>query len=70
MRLTGFVPDAIATLRSYGIPQDEAARTNAPAPAQDIAMTNFPAASAGFSYSFATFVADTLHVRARGPAPG
>jgi hypothetical protein len=51
--LTGFVPDAIATLRSYGIPQDEATRTNAPAQAQDIAMTNFPAASAGFNYSFA-----------------
>jgi hypothetical protein len=51
--LTGFVPDAVATLRSYGIPQDEAARTNAPAQAQDIVMTNFPAASAGFNYSFA-----------------
>jgi hypothetical protein len=51
--LTGFVPDAVATLRSYGIPQDEAARTNAPAQAQDIAMTNFPAASPGFNYSFA-----------------
>ncbi len=51
--LAGFAPDAIATLRSYGIPQDEAARTNAPAPAQDIAITNFPAASAGFGYSFA-----------------
>jgi alpha-N-arabinofuranosidase len=51
--LTGFVPDAVATLRSYGIPQDEAARTNASAQAQDIAMTNFPAASPGFNYSFA-----------------
>jgi hypothetical protein len=50
--LTGFVPDAVATLRSYGIPQDEAARTNAPTQAQDIAMTNFLAASAGFGYSF------------------
>ena len=51
--LTGFSPCAIATIRSYGIPQDEAARTNAPIQAQDIAMTNFPAASAGFDYSFA-----------------
>ena len=50
--LTGFVPDAVSTLRSYGIPQDEAARTNAPTQAQDIAMTNFLAASAGFGYSF------------------
>ena len=50
--LAVFVPDASATLRSYGIPQDEAARTNAPIQAQDIALTNFPAASAGFDYSF------------------
>ena len=50
--LTGFTPSATATIRSYGIPQDEAARTNAPTQAQDIAMTNFPAASAGFGYSF------------------
>jgi hypothetical protein len=50
--LTGFSPCAMATIRSYGIPQDEAARTNAPTQAQDIAMTNFPAASAGFGYSF------------------
>ncbi|MGO8929748.1 MAG: alpha-L-arabinofuranosidase [Limisphaerales bacterium] len=50
--LTGFSPCPVATLRSYGIPQDEAARTNGTAQAQDIAVTNFPAASAGFGYSF------------------
>jgi hypothetical protein len=50
--LTGFTPSAGASIHSYGIPQDEAARTNAPAQAQDIAMTNFPAAGAGFGYSF------------------
>jgi hypothetical protein len=49
--LSGFLPGS-ATIGSYGIPQDEAARTNDPAEAQDLAMTNFPAASAGFSYSF------------------
>jgi hypothetical protein len=50
--LTGFTPSATATIHSYGIPQDEAARTNAPTQAQDIAMTSFPAASGGFGYSF------------------
>jgi hypothetical protein len=77
--LTGFVPDVNATLRSYGIPQDEAARTNAPVQAQDIAMTNFPAASAGFGYSFAPLsltlfsfapAAPRLAVLAPAPHPG
>ena len=49
--LSGFLPGS-ATICSYGIPQDEAARTNGTAEAQDLAMTNFPAASSGFSYSF------------------
>jgi hypothetical protein len=50
--LTGFSPSALATIRSYGIPQDEAARTNGTAQAQDIATNNFPGASATFNYSF------------------
>jgi alpha-L-arabinofuranosidase len=50
--MTGFSPDAAATVRSYGIPQDEATRTNAPTVAQDIAVTNFPTASAAFNYRF------------------
>jgi hypothetical protein len=50
--LKGFVPDSAATLRSYGIPQDEAARTNGPAQAQDIAVTNFSAANTNFSFNF------------------
>jgi hypothetical protein len=50
--VTGYVPNSIATIRSYGIPQDEAARTNAPMVAQDIASTNFCDASTNFSYTF------------------
>jgi hypothetical protein len=50
--LSGFPTGSATTICSYGIPQDEAARTNGTAQAQDLAMTNFPAASAGFSYSF------------------
>jgi hypothetical protein len=51
--LTGFLPGTTATVRSYGIPQDEAARTNAPAAAQDIATNAFAGAGASFNYSFA-----------------
>jgi alpha-N-arabinofuranosidase len=50
--VNGFVPNSSAVLRAYGIPQDEAARTNAPLAAQDISVTNFPAASATFGYNF------------------
>ena len=50
--LTGFVPDLTATVRTYGIPQDEATRTNAPAAAQDIATNTFAGAGTTFSYDF------------------
>jgi len=39
-------------VRSYGIAQDEATRTNGPAAAQDIALTNFPSASTNFTTAF------------------
>ena len=42
----------MATIRSYGIPQDEATRTNAPAASQDIATNSFADASGSFTYSF------------------
>jgi hypothetical protein len=48
----GYAPDAAATLRSYGIPQDEAARTNAPLAAQDIATTSYAGAGTNFNYNF------------------
>jgi len=50
--LNGFVPSPVATLRSYGIPQDEATRTNGPAAAKDIATNSFANAAASFSYNF------------------
>jgi alpha-N-arabinofuranosidase len=52
LRLDGFVPDATAQVRSYGIPQDEAARTNAPLPAQDIAQAELAGAGTNFTASF------------------
>jgi hypothetical protein len=50
--LTNFVPWMSATVQSYGIPQDQAAETNAGASLQDIATTNFPTAGTNFTYSF------------------
>lgn len=38
--ITNFAPWPVATVRFYGIPQDEAARTNAHISKQDIALTN------------------------------
>jgi hypothetical protein len=77
--LTGFSPSAMASIRSYGIPQDEAARTNGTAQAQDLATTNFPAASDGFGYSFPPLsltlftlapAAPSLAVLSPAPQPG
>ena len=49
----GFAPNTLATIRSYGIPQDEATRTNSIVPgAQDIATNSFPNAGTTFNYAF------------------
>src|SRR5262249_55494051 len=50
--LTGFTPDSAAMVRSYGIPQDEAARTNAVPQRQDLATNALPGVSATFNYNF------------------
>ncbi len=51
--LNGFVPDSTATVRSFGILQDEATRTNSTVPgSQDMATNSFTGASTNFTYSF------------------
>lgn len=50
--LNGIQPQAAATVCSFGIPQDQAAQTNAPPPARDIATNAFVGVSTNFSYSF------------------
>jgi len=50
--INGFVPYASATIRSYGKPQDDAARTNGPAQAQEISQAAFLVAATNFTYSF------------------
>ena len=49
--LTGFTPAFTATVRSYGIQQDEATRTNGPAALKDI-QTNSVSVSALFTNTF------------------
>ena len=77
--LSGFMPGSATTICSYGIPQDEAARTNGTAQAQDLGVANFPTASAGFGYSFPALsltlftlapAAPRLAVLAPVPKPG
>jgi alpha-N-arabinofuranosidase len=50
--LTNFLPWSNATIQSYGIAQDMAAKANAPAPLQDIAEITFTGATTNFNYSF------------------
>lgn len=49
--INGFAPGSSALLRFYGVPQDEAARTNAPAAAQDIVTNTFSGVAGTFNYS-------------------
>lgn len=52
IELHDFLPAPSATVRFYGIPQDEAARTNAPLFAQDIAASDFESATTNFNFDF------------------
>jgi alpha-L-arabinofuranosidase len=52
IELTNFVPWTTATIQSYGIPQDQAARNNESSSLQDIATTYYSAASTNFTYVF------------------
>jgi hypothetical protein len=56
--LSGYVPYGNAAIYSYGIPQDDAARTGVGSP--DIAQTNFIGAATSFSATFAPFSATVM----------
>jgi alpha-L-arabinofuranosidase len=56
--LDNFSPATNATIFSYGIPQDEAARTGTGSP--DIAQEQFSGAAANFSRSFAPYSASVI----------
>jgi len=63
--LTGYQPSPGAMIYSYGLPQDEAARTNTPALA-DVATNSFTGAAASFSRTFAPYSASLISL---SPAP-
>jgi fibronectin type 3 domain-containing protein len=65
--LSGYVPYGSAALYSYGIPQDEAARTGVGSP--DIVQTNFIGAAASFSATFAPFSATVMVMSAANQPP-
>ncbi|MEO6036477.1 MAG: alpha-L-arabinofuranosidase [Verrucomicrobiota bacterium] len=64
--LTNFVPWTNMTVRSYGISQDEATRTNGAASAQDISVTNFAINGTNFNYAFPPY---SLTLFTFAPAP-
>jgi hypothetical protein len=58
LSIAGFQPESGATMYSYGIPQDEAARTGTGSP--DIAQTAFSGAGAEFSREFPPYSATVI----------
>jgi len=58
--IRNFQPDLGATLFSYGIPQDEAARTEIGW--LDIARTNIPGVATEFSHSFGPYSATVIRL--------
>lgn len=65
INLTGYQPSADATVYSYGIPQDQAARTGIGS--LDIAQTNFPGAGTNFNYTFPPYSATVLVLAPAAP---
>ncbi len=62
--LAGFVPQATATVYSYGIPQDTAARTGSGSP--DIAVSSQTLPGSSFSLSLPPYSATVLTITAAG----
>jgi hypothetical protein len=62
--VTGFTPFSTGTAYSYGIPQDNAAKTGVGS--KDLAETNFPGAGTNFTYTFPPYSATLLML---WPAP-
>jgi hypothetical protein len=66
INLSGYLPYTNATVYSYGIPQDDAARIGVGSP--DIAQTNITGIQSSFTASFAPFSA-TVMVLSAAPPP-
>ncbi len=65
LSLTGFTPQATATVYAYGIPQDEAARTGSGS--ADIATSSLGTASTAFTVSVAPYSATVLSLQPAVP---
>ena len=65
--VVGFTPASSGTVYSYGIPQDNAAKTNGPISLQDVATTAFSGAGTNFNYVFGPYSATVLSL-SPGPA--
>jgi N-acetylneuraminic acid mutarotase len=67
--LNGFAPNSGATIRSYGMPQDNATESNSIVPgAQDIATNSFSGAGATFGYLFAPYSLTLFTLSPASPA--
>lgn len=66
--VAGFVPSPVAITVSYGIPQDEATRTNAAYTLQDLATNNFAGAGSSFTSSFAPLSISLLNLNPTAPS--
>jgi hypothetical protein len=64
--VASFAPASGGTAFSYGIPQDNVAKTNGPISLQDIATTTFSGAGTNFDYTLAPYSATVLVL---SPAP-
>jgi hypothetical protein len=60
INLAGYAPQTNASIYSYGVGQDEAARTGTGSP--DLAQGNFSSAGASFPYTFAPYSATVLQL--------
>ena len=65
--LNGFTPNAAATVRSFGISNDEATRTNGPAAAQDISVNGIAYAGTNFAHSFPPYSMSLLTLAPAAP---
>ena len=66
VEIVGFAPDSGGTVYSYGIPQDNAAKTGFGL--QDIAQAHFAGAGTNFSYAFPPYSATVLTLSPAPPA--
>ncbi len=65
--ITGYTPGSNAVLVSYGIPQDDAARTGIGS--ADIAQTNFAGAATNFTCSFPPYSATVINLQSSNTPP-